>query len=107
MCNGEINEVAFPSLTNAYKNILALNSYGHLGPTPIISYDNFWFYFIIIDEYTRLAWFFSLSNISNMAYILLTFIKFLHNYFPKYVKEIQSFGGGEFVNHELTQFLCN
>lgn len=68
------------------------------GPALVTSYDNFLFYLVIINEYSRFVWLFPLAQKSDLAYSLQNFITLMHNQFPNHVKEIQTDGGCEFVN---------
>lgn len=68
------------------------------GPTFVPSFDGFWFYLIIVDEYYHYIWLFPMACKSDFATIFPTFITQMANWFSTLVKNVQSDGGGEFIS---------
>lgn len=77
------------------------------GPAPVKSFQNFKFYVIFVDEFTRFTWFFPLRKKSNFFHCFISFHKFLKNQFEKNIKVFQSDGGGEFGSKEFQEYLLN
>lgn len=92
---------AWISYSSAFLHTLHLDVWG---PTPTTSYDGFRFYFIIVDEFSRYIWQFSMVYKFDVASIFLIFLKMLRNQYHTCIKVVQSNGAGEFVNHSLKSY---
>ncbi|KAI3500548.1 hypothetical protein L1887_36372 [Cichorium endivia] len=90
------------------KHVLDLIHCDLWGPAPIASTDGFLYYVIFVDDYSRFTWFYPLKRKSDFAQTLSTFLTFVQTQFGCKVKEFQSDGGTEFLNHRISQlFITN
>ena len=72
------------------------------GPAPVASVQNFRYYVIFIDDFTRFTWFYPLKRKSDFFTTFLSFQRLVENQFDCKIKIFQCDGGGEF---ELTKFI--
>lgn len=75
------------------------------GPSPIMSKQGFRYYAVLVDDFTRFSWFYPLQNKSDFYSVFVQFKILVETQFNSKIKEFQSDGGGEFVNHQMKQFL--
>ena len=66
------------------------------GPAPIPSSQNFRYYAIFVDDFTRYTWLYPLKNKSDFLQCFLKFQALVENFFDRKIKIFQSDGGGEF-----------
>ena len=76
------------------------------GPMSIPFFDGFRFYLIIINEYSRYIWLFSMAHKSDVATIFPAFITQMANQLSTSVKIVQSDGGGEFISIVLQNYFA-
>lgn len=72
------------------------------GPALILSFDNYRFYIIFVDYYTKYTWFLKKSDVSTIYH---NFKITVENYFCQKIKIVYSDGGGEYQG--LTNSLVN
>lgn len=77
------------------------------GSAPIMSFDGYCYYLVIINEFSRHIWIFHLARKFEVITIFPKFIKMVEKQFNTTVKCIQSDGGGEFVNHTLKNYFAS
>lgn len=76
-------------------------------PSPVSYTQGFRFYAIFVDDCTRFSWLYPLHNKAEFFELFTTFVKLVENRFDTTIKEFQSDGGGEFVNHHMKKFLAD
>lgn len=74
------------------------------GPSPIASTQNYHFYALFVDDFTRFSWLFPLKNKSNFFECFLRFQRQVENQLERKINFFQCDGGGEFnskvfINH--------
>ena len=77
------------------------------GPSPVSSSQGFRFYAVFIDDCTRFSWLYPLHNKAEFYGVFTEYVKLVENQFESTIKEFQSDGGGEFVNHRMKKFLSD
>ncbi|KAD3068636.1 hypothetical protein E3N88_36516 [Mikania micrantha] len=75
------------------------------GPSPISSMNNFRYYVIFVDDFSRFTWFYPLQTKSEFFAIFSTFVTFVQTQFSCKIKVFQSDGGTEFLNHNVKNLL--
>jgi transposase InsO family protein len=73
------------------------------GPSPVISNDNYRYYIIFIDDYSRFSWLYPLALKSDVYKAIEIFMNFVQTQFSTKIKTFQSDGGTEFVNNRVRQ----
>lgn len=76
------------------------------GPSPIVSNQGFCFYVVFVDDCTRFSWFYPLHNKAEFFQVFMCYKNLVENQFNTKIKEFQSDGGGEFINHQMKQYLA-
>ncbi|KAD6795087.1 hypothetical protein E3N88_05983 [Mikania micrantha] len=71
------------------------------GPAPVKSVDNFVYYVVFIDDFSRFSWLYPLHTKSEFFDALSIFVTFVQTQFSRKIKVFQSDGGTEFVNHRV------
>ncbi|CAL1403910.1 unnamed protein product [Linum trigynum] len=66
------------------------------GPSPIISHDDYSYYLVIVDHFSRYTWLYPLRRKSDVHQVFTTFKAMIENYFHTTVRRVYSDGGGEF-----------
>lgn len=77
------------------------------GPFPVVSIDNYRYYVIFVDDFSRFTWFYMLKHKSEVSTVLEVFIQFVQTQFSSKIKIFQSDGGTEFVNHKVRTLFEN
>ena len=72
------------------------------GPDPVTSFDNYKYYVIFVDHFTKYVWFFPLRLKSDVFSIFVRFKTLVQNYFLTTIRNIYTDGGSEFL--KLTSF---
>ena len=65
--------------------------------SPITSVDNFKYYVIFVDHYTRFTWLFPLKLKSQVHAVFIAFKSLVENRFSEKIKTLYSDNGGEFI----------
>ncbi|KAI3785937.1 hypothetical protein L1987_45063 [Smallanthus sonchifolius] len=71
------------------------------GPAPITSPEGYRYYVIFIDDHSRFTWFYPLKTKTGFYAVLSAFIKLIQTQCSRKIKNFQSDGGTEFVNHTV------
>ncbi|CAA7041169.1 unnamed protein product [Microthlaspi erraticum] len=79
--------------------------YTDVWTSPILSIDNFKYYLILVDHYTRYTWFHPLRQKSQVKETFIAFKALVENRFQQKIRNLYSDNGGEFV--ALRDFLMN
>ncbi|KAJ9542436.1 hypothetical protein OSB04_028942 [Centaurea solstitialis] len=64
-----------------------------MGPSSVMSIDNYWYYVVFVDDHSRLKY--------DFYHILMVFIKLVQTQFSCKIKIFQSDGVTEFVNYKV------
>lgn len=67
------------------------------GPSPFVSIDDFRYYVIFIDHYSKYVWLFPMKFKSDVALIFPIFKNIVENQFNCKIKNFYSDNGGEFI----------
>ncbi|KAL0786108.1 hypothetical protein Bca101_002354 [Brassica carinata] len=73
--------------------------------SPIISIDNFKYYVIFVDHYTRYTWFYPLKRKSDVSDVFKRFKVLVENRFQSKLRTLYTDNGGEYI--ALTAFLAD
>jgi transposase InsO family protein len=73
--------------------------------SPILSFTGFKYYLVLVDDYSHYMWTFPLRNKCDTTLTIKHFYAHVLNQFHLSIQCLQCDNGGEFVNHELWQFL--
>ncbi|CAA7017944.1 unnamed protein product [Microthlaspi erraticum] len=65
--------------------------------SPILSFDNFKYYLVLVDHYTRYTWIYPLKTKSQVKEIFLPFKALVENHFHTKIGTLYSDNGGEFI----------
>ena len=79
--------------------------YIDLWTSPIVSIDNFKYYLVIVDHYTRYSWFYPIKQKSHVKDVFMTFKALVANKFQRKIIHLYSDNGGEFI--ALRSFLSS
>jgi transposase InsO family protein len=77
------------------------------GPAPVRSKEQFRFYAVFIDDYTRFSWFYPMRRKSDFFECFVHFQKFVTCQFDAKIRIFQSDEGGEFTAGSLAHYLAN
>ncbi|KAJ9558897.1 hypothetical protein OSB04_013511 [Centaurea solstitialis] len=77
------------------------------GPAPTKSTDEFSYYVIFIDDFSRFTWFYPLRLKSDLFNVLVSFYNLVTTQFSCPIKMFQSDGGTEFLNHRVRSFFTD
>ncbi|KAK1424394.1 hypothetical protein QVD17_19723 [Tagetes erecta] len=69
------------------------------GPSPVLTAENYRYYVVFVDDYSRFSWFYPLKSKTDFYSVLPMFIQLVQTQFSRKIKVFQSDGGTEFVNH--------
>ncbi|PKU60575.1 Retrovirus-related Pol polyprotein from transposon TNT 1-94 [Dendrobium catenatum] len=75
------------------------------GPAPVPSPHGIRYFLILVDDYSRYTWLFSLSNKSFVYNVFKQFITFIENQTNRRIKALRTDNGTEFVNHQMNELL--
>lgn len=73
------------------------------GPSPTKSINNYVYYLIIVDHFTKYIWFYPMKNKSDVSIIFPAFKNLVEKYFNLPIITLYSDNGGEFI--KLKKFL--
>ena len=65
--------------------------------SPIVSTDNYKYYLILVDHYTRYTWFYPLKRKSDVRDTFIAFKALVENHFVTSIQTLYSDNGGEYV----------
>ncbi|CAA7046959.1 unnamed protein product [Microthlaspi erraticum] len=71
--------------------------YSDVWSSPIVSVDNFKYYLILVDHYTRYSWLYPLKRKSDVRNTFIAFKSLVENRFQHKIQTLYSDNGGEFV----------
>ena len=77
------------------------------GLAPVTSVQDFRYYIIFIDNYSRFSWLYPLKLKSEVFGTFKSFQCLVENQFERKIQILQTDGGGEFVNNQFTSHLTN
>ena len=75
------------------------------GPAPTKSYNDFRYFVIFIDDFSRATWLYLLKSKSEVFLCFQEFVSLIENQFNTKIKIFRSDNGTEFVNNNFTLFL--
>lgn len=96
------HKLPFSTNTISTKNPLEC-LYSDVWTSPLVSIDNFKYYLVIVDHFTRYTWFYPLKQKSQVKETFIAFTALDENHFQRKIRTLYSDNGGEFV--ALRQFL--
>ena len=76
------------------------------GPFPRGSHDNYFYGMIIFDDFSRYKWVFPLKSKSSAAAVIKQWVIYRERLSPGTLKNMKTDKGGEFISHELADFLA-
>ena len=76
--------------------------YSDVWTSPVVSIDNYKYYVIFVDQYTRNIWFYPLKHKSDVKEIFIKFKAIVEKHFDHTIKILYSDNSGEFMT--LTNF---
>lgn len=94
---GKMHQLNFPSVVHHSTKPFEIVHGDVWGPASVVSNEGFWYYLVLVDDYTRFAWIFPLATKSEVANLILQHIKFLERQFNTKVKALQCNMGKEFT----------
>ncbi|CAA7014904.1 unnamed protein product [Microthlaspi erraticum] len=71
--------------------------YSDVWSSPIVSVDNFKYYVILVDHYTRYSWLYPLKRKSDVRETFIAFKSLVENRFQQKIQTMYSDNGGEFI----------
>ena len=74
------------------------------GPASVISINDFRYYLVLIDEYSKFIWVYLLKNKSNVFDIFKYFKAYVENQLNISLKVLRTNGGGEFTSNAFNLF---
>jgi Integrase core domain/GAG-pre-integrase domain len=77
------------------------------GPAPTTSYNDFRYFVLFIDDFSRATWLYLLKSKSEVFQYFQEFVTLVENQFSTKIKIFRSDNGTEFVNNNFSQFLKN
>ena len=75
--------------------------------SPVISNENFRYYVLFVDDYSRYSWIFPMKNKSEVFEIFVKFKATVENMFNLAIKTFQCDEGGEYKSRAFQQFLSD
>ena len=89
---------------NTSLKVLRTNGGDVQGPAPVISINDFRYYLVLIDEYSKFTWVYLLKNKSNVFDIFKYFKAYVENQLNVSLKVLRTNGGGEFTSNAFNLF---
>ena len=77
------------------------------GPAPTKSYNDYRYFVIFIDDFSRATWLYLLKSKSEVFLCFQEFVSLIENQFNTKIKIFRSDNGTEFVNNNFTHFFKN
>ena len=74
------------------------------GPAPITFRNDFRYYLLFIDDYSKFAWMYLLKHKSNVFDLFKYFNTYVKNQFDTKIKILRTDGGGEYTSTVFNQF---
>ncbi|XP_060957927.1 retrovirus-related Pol polyprotein from transposon RE2 isoform X2 [Cannabis sativa] len=93
---GKNHRLPFPLSQSRATQPLALVHTDLWGPSHILSKENYRYYIVFIDDYSRFSWIFPLSIKSQAFETFIKFKSLVEKQFNLPIKAVQADGGGEF-----------
>ncbi|PKU84061.1 Retrovirus-related Pol polyprotein from transposon TNT 1-94 [Dendrobium catenatum] len=75
------------------------------GPAPVPSPQGIRYFLILVDDYSRYTWLFTLTQQTSVYNVLKHFIIFIENQTNRTIKALRTDNGTEFVNHQMNDLL--
>ncbi|KAM1320462.1 hypothetical protein ACFX2H_005342 [Malus domestica] len=75
------------------------------GPAPVSSVNGFRYYLLLVDDFSKYSWFFPLQYKSELFSTFVHFKSVVENLLGFKVITLRFDSGGEFVNHQFSDFL--
>lgn len=70
-----------------------------------MSVNGYWYYLLIVDDFSKYSWFFPLKSKCKVYYVLVEFKSYVENLFSNKIKVLHSDSGDEFTSNDLQSFL--
>jgi hypothetical protein len=77
------------------------------GPTPVLSNQDFRYYAIFVDDFSRFTWLYPLKKKSDFYRVFFTFQAMVEKQFQHEIKVFHSDSGGEFTKQEFIDHLLH
>lgn len=74
------------------------------GPSPVIGGQNFKYFLLFVDDYTRMTWIYFLQQKSQVFEKFTHFYAMIQTQFKTNIQVLRSDNGGEFVNSQMKNF---
>jgi Integrase core domain len=75
------------------------------GPAPIISYNDYRYYVIFIDDFSKITWLYLMKNKSEVFSHFVTFTNLVETQYNKKIKILCTDNGTEFINQSFLNFI--
>jgi Integrase core domain/GAG-pre-integrase domain len=75
------------------------------GPAPVSSYNDYRYFMIFIDDYSRTTWLYLMKNKSEVFSHFQTFLNLVETQFNKKIKILRTDNGTEFINQNFSNYL--
>jgi transposase InsO family protein len=74
------------------------------GPAPIILYNDYRYYVIFIDDFSKTTWLYLMKNKSEVFSHFLTFTNLVEIQYNKKIKILRTDNGTKFINQSFSNF---
>ena len=102
--SGKMHQLPFVRSNVQTKSPLEIIHCDVWGPTPIISVNDFKYYLVFVDDYTKFVWVYLLKLKSDVFHVFKFFKATIENQLNPKIKTIRLDGGGEFSSKAFAEF---
>ena len=98
------HRVTFPLNNNRVNSVFSLVHSDVWGPTPNFHNNQFQYFVLFVDNFSRMMWVYFLKHKSEVHNKFYAFYQMIHTQFDKKIQVLRSDNDGEFVNKSLQEF---
>ena len=103
--SGKIHRLPFRTSKFTAHSPLELVHSDVWGPTPVSSINEFKYYVLFVDQYTRFTWIYFLKHKSEVFPMFVKFKSMVETQFSSKLEILRSDRGGEYVSKEFESYL--
>lgn len=102
--NGKMHQIPFPTFGFHASRPLELVYSNVWGPAPITFINDFQYYVLFVDAYSKFTWLYLLKHKSNVLDVFKFFKATVENQLNSKIKTLRSDNGGEFSSNAFNLF---
>ena len=102
---GKMHRLPFPNSKFVASSPFELVHFDVWGPAPVMSVDDFRYYVLFVDHFTRFTWLYLLKSKSKVFSKFIEFKAMVETQFSTKIKTLRSDGGGEYTFSAFKSYL--